>query len=407
MSYSFSNTGVTNAKLTGQMTLEEMVSTIKDHPEKDRIQQLHKLKYGSPEYDTLKSKFPYVMPHGIFSNGRKKADFLDTTGTLYYDVDSANIPDGNIDAMKEMILQRHRDQICLLGRSVGNRGLFLYIRLENPEVLNIHNFDAVHEHVRTHILQDVPTDACAKGIARPHIIPYDPNLYYAPVASLRIDLVSIPEVRKGIITSNYNTVTNGYRGDDTFLPISEVRNRIKTRTHVDLKGKDILVEDLPYCDLFIPHFVADGAKHKTYRAMVNGILLNNSSLEVPFVLGYINYVNLYRTGGKPMQTREMINTVIHEYNRIMSGGRIKAKIKRYHTDPCLGKIKRLQLVAKTRGSEIKTRSISLIKDAVKELEKREEKVTQSNVLALLGGKLKEATIKRHWRDVVPKTKEEN
>jgi hypothetical protein len=400
--FSFSSKGVTSGVLENEISLEKLVDIIRDHPQKQCIQYLHQLEYGSENYKQLKIKFPYVTPHGTFNGGRKKQSFVDFSGVLYYDIDCPAIHQ-DIDTVKSSILSKHRDKICLLGRSVGNRGLFIYLRLENPEVLTIDNFDEIHEYVRTVILKDISTDRGAKGLARTHIIPYDPELYYNSIASLKIQLEqAAPKSIKSLITSINKTSNTGYRVNETFLPITEVLKSITTRTKIDLQGKDILIADLPYCDIFIPRFIKDEQKHKIFTAIVNGLILNNPGIELLYILSFINFINQTRTGGHPMSKRELERTVRCEFERITAGGLLKVKTKRYHTSINLGKTERIALVAQYRAKEAKAKSKESIRQAISNLRISGEKLTQEKVHEKLKGQLSLSTIKRHWRKIVIK-----
>lgn len=360
------------------------------------------LPYGSDVYKIIKQRLPYVLPHGTFHSNRRKEDLEAFSGYFFFDVDAGSLPEGP-EALRNYILNKYTGKIALLGKSVGGRGLFFYMRVEHPELLTAENFDLIHQFLRESIVGDIPTDKKAGGIARPHIIPSDANLYINLSARVHVPDY-ILSGKKTITRCTSNTKQFGCTGDDSFLDIKEIIKVVKISTEVDVGNLDVLVQDIPCCKVFIPRVIKDDKKHRVFRSMINCIMHNNPGLDLIYVRSFIHLVNKYYTDGRPMAHREMLRTVEAEYNRILSTGAIYGlKNKRYHSNSKDDRITRIRKVARVRGEEQKQRSIALISEAVKLLkEESASKPTIKEVAKLLKGKLSIATITRHWRSVVPK-----
>ena len=394
-------TGIACTKLTEKKSLEELVQFIKDHPEKALVKLLREADYKSDKYRKYKGMLPYVMPHATF-NGQRKTEFVDQpTGCIYLDIDKSDLPEG-LEAMKKTILEKHADKVAMMGTSVGGSGIFIYVRIENPEVLTTKNFDSAYNYVRTVLFHDIPTDANASGIARVHIIPADPEVYINLDASIVLPDTVLQDTKA--VSSCTKDTPLGYTGDDKFLDIGDILVRLKTQTTVDVGDLPVLIQDVEYSKLFVPRIIPDGKKHATYRAMVNSIKFNNPDFTLLDILSYINYINNNYTGRKPMKRREMKNTVEAEYDRLEKTGDFRCtRIKRYHTNPEDDRLTRIRNAAKARGGEIKQKSIALISEAIQQLKESGcERPTIKMVAKHLKGKPSESTITRHWHTVVPK-----
>ncbi|WP_132055379.1 BT4734/BF3469 family protein [Pseudocnuella soli] len=399
--FNLSRAGITSTTLSETISFEELVQYIKDHPNEATIKFLRSQEYKGEEYRRYKNSLPYVMPHATFHGLRKKENADQPTGYIYLDVDKSDLPEGS-EAMKKYILEKHANKVTLMCTSVGGCGISIYIRIGNPEVLTIENFDSAYHYVRTVLFHDIPTDNQASGITRTHIIPADPEVYTNLDACVQLPDSGL-QTRK-TVSSCTKSLSLGYTGNDKFLDIDHVMKRMKTQTTVDVGDLPVLVKDVEYSKLFIPRIIPDGKKHATFRAMVNSIKFNNPDFTLLEILSFVNYINANYTARRPMEIREMKRTVEAEYDRIEKTGEFKCtRNKRYHSNPRDTRIIRIRNVAKVRGEERKQKSIALIAEAVQQLKESGcARPTIKKVATHLKGKLSEVTISRHWRTVVPK-----
>jgi len=168
-----------------EISIHDVEDLIKHHPQKDEILKLHKLPVKCDEYNKIKTYLPCVTPHAAFENYKRTENIKSLSSYMYYDVDVYNTTH-SIESYYDNIIKTHQDKISLAGRSVGNRGLFIYVKIDNAECLNKDNFNRVYDYIKNDILTDVTVDNSAKGITRYQIIPYDPYIYTNHSASLNI-----------------------------------------------------------------------------------------------------------------------------------------------------------------------------------------------------------------------------
>lgn len=400
-SFNLCRKGINCSFLSEKITPEELIQFIQNHPQKEQIESLRRSPYKSETYVSIKKSLPYVTPHATFNIQRKIENVNSLSGFIFLDIDKDSLPHGP-EPMKKYILEHHKEKVALMGTSVGGHGIFLYVRIENDKELTKENFDSVYNYVRNELFRDLPTDNNAGGLNRLHIIPADPEVYANFSASISVPDKVLENTKTLSSCNNNNSVC--YTGDEKFLDIKEVFNRIVKCTTIDIGDQDVLVKEVEWSKLYVPRVITDGKKHATYRAMVNSILFNNPGIDLWTIISFINYINSYFTDGKPMNLREMKRTVEAEYNRILDTRDFKGlKIKRYHTNPKYDRDTRIRLAAKARGNEQKQKSIQLISDAVQQIKAESaNRPTIKKVAELLKGKLSEATINRYWREVVPK-----
>src|SRR5687768_11907454 len=149
----------TTAKKGVTVSFSTLVSLIKDNPNKEIIKQLHREEYGSEAYSSIKTGMPVVSPHCRFKNdGPKKKDNIDGfSGYFYFDIDAKDIV-GSIDDLRQKIISKYSQVICLLGKSIGGKGLFFYIKIQNPGILTEKNFAVVRDCIIKKYLLEIPID---------------------------------------------------------------------------------------------------------------------------------------------------------------------------------------------------------------------------------------------------------
>ena len=120
--------------------------------------------------------------------------------------------------------------------------------------------------------------------------------------------------------------------------------------------------------------------------LVNGIMLNNPGIALHAVLSFIYYINQNYTDGKPMKTKEMVNTITAEFNRITGTGEFKGTgIKTVHINPVYDKATRQRTAASVNGRLKTERSIKDIKIVFEALKEQGLKPTAQRVAEVLDG----------------------
>ncbi|RZK11304.1 MAG: hypothetical protein EOO43_19440, partial [Flavobacterium sp.] len=277
-------------RVEGNINLGWLRKLIVNHPDHAIIQELRTRAMTEKESDALKGQIMCIKPHGEFEHYYQfsplknktilKYKLLKLSNFLYFDIDKCNV-----EQTKEQLLKKHADIIHLMGTSVRGKGIFFYVKIANGELLNKDNFMDVWHHFQTNVFADFKIDTSAKGLARNHVIPSDENLYYNENA---IAFISVDSIEKKNVINKMKCAT-GYDKEKkrenvmttscTFLPIDKVLPKIIWKTPAkDIGDEAYVLEDYLYAKIFLPYEIVDGCKHRTFRTMVNALLLNNREL---------------------------------------------------------------------------------------------------------------------------------
>lgn len=323
-------------RIEGTMTLKMLVSLIRCHPEQEKIHELRTKVMTKKEYDKCKGELNFcIKPHGVFEHYyTKKAGktalqyrLKQLSNFLYFDIDKCDV-----EQTRESLLSKHHDKIALLGQSVGGKGIFFYVKIANGDSLTPENFMTHWDYLQTEVFKDFRIDTSAKGLARNNVVSFDTNVYVNESAGYYIgSYESKVSTERSITSHNKEKKEECNRSCDTFLDIAECKEHIKWKTEIEMGDELYVIGDFYNGNLFVPKVIKDNYKHKTFRAMVNAIVYNNPSIEVKYILSFINFINTNYTGADPMKQQEMIYTVTTEFNRIKeTGDYIGLKKKKFY-----------------------------------------------------------------------------
>ena len=391
--FNYYEKGIKSTSQDNVLTIDELIKTIQDHPNKELIRELRGENYKSDRYVEIKEKLPCITPAGLFRNSRKEEEFMKASGYLFFDIDAPTI-DTDIDDFKNQIILDYKQYICLLGKSVGGRGLFFYIRVNG---ISKDNYSSVYEYYRTIIFKDLNTDNNAKGINRAHIIPYDSELY------INLD-ISLPIPDNLIIDNKENRTFNIKVNKESryilkvpLLPINEVFQKLKTETEVEVKDTLFEINPVDYLKLFIPKTIQDGNKHKIFRVLTEVILFLNPDASLLLIQSFINYVNQNHTT-KAMKFENMMRTVENTFNKIKETGEsnitFRTKTLHFNKDCGLTGDQKRSIAAKVNGLLKSFKSTASIIKAKEKLATLGKSITKSSVCIETGFCYK--TIHRNW-----------
>ncbi len=279
---------------------------------KTDIEYLRSLPYKSDEYERVKKGFPNITPHCTTIGGRRKVHAAAATGYLYYDIDVKERAGEPLMALKQRIIDEYGAYTCMCGISIGGQGLFFYVHVNG---ITLENFGEVHEYFKNEVFTTLKFDNGAKGIVRPQFITYDKNLWY------RYNVIELPDIpekykikRKG--KNSINTTTKAHDIDCfSLISLSELLPTLIRETPVDTGNADFIIQPIDYVSLFVHKNIRDGRKHSTYRTYTNVLTYLNPHIILLELVSFMNYVNMHRTGGKPMPFTEMVNTVAHAWKQ--------------------------------------------------------------------------------------------
>jgi|ERR1035437_5660 hypothetical protein len=393
--FSLLSGGFSTNNITGDIPIDVLLWMIKQNQHKERILKLHTLVKKCKDYDDIKEKLPCIKPHGTFDKIGTNDTLLNFSGYLFFDKDSCDP-----ESTKQIILNNHADKVCMLGTSCGGNGIFFYVRLSNPKILTPKKFNEIESYFIKHVFRDLNLDTSSTGINRNHVIPYDPNVYYNPDATVSIPSLILnrdnnKEVKKCISQCNKKEREKNNIGKYTFLDIKEVN--IKWKRDVEVGDADYIISDVEVCNLFFPRVIKDETKRYIFPAMVNSIMHNNPGIELIVILSFINFINENYTDDKPMQLRYMIFLVEREFNRIKEGGKIKhTRIKRVHTNPKLDTLTRVRIAAKVNGRLKQERSTLIVGMVYEALKEDGIKPTIERLAAVLEGRRSISIVQRYF-----------
>lgn len=383
------------------LSINELLNIVKNNPQSNLIENMRLLEYKSDEYNKIKSKLNCITPHGCF-NQILNDGLINLSGYLYYDIDNF---ENEIDMEQSISKLINEFPISFLQRSVSNRGYHFFIKYDtNFDPNDTFCFSNIHTYV-FNLLSDkgFVCDSSAKGLCRRMVISSDSNVYFNDKVSLGSIKVSHLEslnnsrqikkiIKKETIKPN-DTLSNS-----SIIPIDILKTQIKLKNEYekDIKG-DYIIDDMDFHFIYIPEFIKDGNKRKTYRRIINGLYYINNNITRKQVLSYLYFINDTRATPK-MNIKELIRLVEYVCDRIESTGEIniKTRTKKIHfsKNSNLDKKQKMKMGASINGRLRRNETIKRIKEAREQLLKNNQDDTQKNVMNLTG--LSIATIKRNW-----------
>lgn len=306
--------------------LEQLITFIKNHPNKSKIVELRKVKYKSPEYDVIKSELASITPHGTFSDS-KKTGLEDLSGYLYFDIDGF----ASTEVLNETIKTLNSTyQITFICKSCGGRGLAFLLKVNG---ITKDNFEKTHTFIRNQFKKEgYDIDQAAGGLIRKWIISYDPDVIYNKNAEYKVD----QEAYEKFVSENASTYkkvnkTGSILDDDHLesdvIPFDTLCKLIKVES--EYKGEivgDFAIEEMEYYRILYPQIINDGAKRRTYTRIVNALYYLNEEITQHQVYSYLYYVN--RTANPPMNTFKLKELVAYLCNAIQATGVINLKTRK-------------------------------------------------------------------------------
>lgn len=386
------------------ITFPTLVSLIQEHPRKAEIQELRCEPYGTEKYRKLKSTMPVLTPHcTIKNNGAKDSGNVDSfSNYFYFDVDAKDItPD--VESYKQYLLDKIGNVVCLLGKSIGGRGLFFYVKVADIEISHS-NFQSVREYLINTYLEGVPIDKKCSNGNRLHFVPFDKDVSCKEneVYFKNINLASFSHSQ--YINKHISTHCISRMGE-RFTSISTLYKKYNFETHVEVVSPFYDVKPVEnYKKIYIPKVIKDGFKHKCFSTIANQLIRLNDSMTEFELLSFLYYVNKNHTGDKPMMHCKLENLVRNVYKQTKENGLVLGKVrtKNIHFNKAnkLSKYQKIKIANRENGIIRKRRSVALIQDAIKMLREEGLNVTQLNVAQILSGRLSRGPIEKYWREIL-------
>lgn len=380
-----------------KITLDQLVTIVKDNPQKEIIEKIRSVEYKSSEYNNLKLKLNCITPHGIF-NSLCNDGLIETSGYLYFDIDGFDTEIELNDTKKKLI---DTYPISFLCKSVGGKGISFLIKINDTKKQLNDTFGDVYSFVRHMLIKSgFNIDVCASGLVRKMIISSDLDVYTSNKVlnidqeQFKIYLNSLKEVKKIQRKEELYYITL----DDTLIPFQELIKQIKLETEYTKEiDKDYVMEDLEYYKIIIPTKIKDGDKHRVFTRMINALYYLNPNINRLQIYSFISYINNNHTTQK-MNIQRLKTYVNYICQNIETTGEIKIKLRKkkihFNKNCNLTKKEKQSMATKLMNIKRGNETFKIIEEARMKCAQNNIVPTQKMISEITG--LSIATIKRNW-----------
>ncbi|SHF53720.1 BT4734/BF3469 family protein [Flavisolibacter ginsengisoli] len=285
--------------------ITSLYGIIKDHPSKEKILKLHRLNKGTPEYNSLKLQLPCITAPSICNQTKDYNDIIMMSGYLYYDLDDVYDLSDTIGNLVTL----HGDKITLACMSVGGKGISFYVKCNG---LTKENYPLVFTAL-TSEFDGFNLDSKCSNPNRVHILPYDPNAYFNPDASIELSSLTSGKNKLSYRLTTYECSQPNTEGKNdqrfTLVPLDELMPKVKWESYCYHGPDDFEIKEIDYCKLLYPEKrIPNGKKRTTFTRLVITFCYCNPQLDFDHVLSFINLVNNDRTEER-MVFLEMVRLV--------------------------------------------------------------------------------------------------
>ena len=396
--FSLFEKGIKDTKCSKFIGLPELIQTIRNNPNADKIDTIRNLRIDCDDYyKELKSELPYITPVCMVKIRNLDASHFDEniiqfSQYLYYDIDKLNPED-----YKSYFIKRYGHLASLVCLSSSGGGVSVLFKVKN--IINRNNFEEIWSTIRTTVLSDEPIDIRCKNIGRAMFISHDPFVYCNFENEIEVklaDSVQIPLKKEGNQYKTCKDFNNTLNSPFSVISIDKVLQKLITRTVVEVKNPIVDFKPVDYLKVFIPELIKDGTKHTIYTSMIHALVYLNPSIEKEYIFSFLFYVNS-RFAKPKMEKREFIRLFNLVYNGIKETDKIyvnkEIKFIHFHPDCKLTKDEKINISNMLNGYRRKNDSIQKIITARHELENQGKKITQKRIAEISG--LSPKTVRTH------------
>jgi hypothetical protein len=398
--FSLFDDGITDTECKRIIGLPELRQLIRNNPNTDKIDKIRQLrKIGDKYYKTLKSELPNITPNCILSERNLDGEnfeknFRQFSQYLYFDIDGKTNPE----EYKSYFIEKYGHLASLVCLSSSFGGISVLFKVKNT--ITVDNFDTVWINVRNAVLSGETIDPSCQGIGRAMFISHDPDVFcnFENEIEVKISDVTSDKCKKRVKQSKTSSHFN-FRLNSPFsiLTIKDVLQKLKTRTTVDVSNPIVDFMPREYVEIYIPHIIKDGTKHRIYTRMIHTLIHLNPEIEESYIFSFLYYVNS-RFAKPRMEKREFARLFNMVYIGIKSTGitQISKEVKYIHFNPSCGlsKEEKMTISNMLNGFKRKNESIQKIIDARYELEQKGQKITQKRIAKITG--LSPKTVRSHY-----------
>jgi hypothetical protein len=422
--FSLFTKGITDTKSPALIDFRSLVTMIKDHPEKDKIKSIAKLRASKDEsYKTLKLQLPnitpncYVLERNIGDKETFERNFQGMSKYLYFDFDDVD----DVDSFKNRLIMQYGAHCSLISKSSSGKGISMLIRVNSG--LNELNYIEVWDYIRNGLLCNEDVDMKSRNLGRAWFVPYDTNVF----CNYESDVIVPSRFLKSKTVPYYSPKDKSVKKDSKQdKVVQDMLKRVFDSLDIDTSDEDygdtevyskemVSISDLVWStpvevnepileykpvivdNLYFPAFIRDGKKRSVFCKLIFKILKLNPYKTESFIYSVLSRVNEKYTD-VPMADKKLKELVSSIFLKIQKEGNndTGGKIKNIHFNKnCnLDRKSKIRIANKITGINKSNNSIELINSSIQYLTTNNLKVTKMAIAKHSG--LGYATIKRNY-----------
>jgi hypothetical protein len=418
------NGGITNIFPNETIDLLSVSHLIKNNPEKDKILEIRDLRTrnlkdarGNDLYKVKKEKLSYLTVNAVLRKRSLKeteefeSNFMFPSGYIYLDFDRKDIT--KTPEFKRQFIEMYGDKVSLVSYSSSMGGISVFVKYSGVCFKSELEYEVLRNYIiETHFTKiKSEIDSNTEGIGQCWYIPIDENPYenYSNVIIIPPTIFDHLNNKSNTAKKTPDRIVEGknqykMKGginitlDYTNKPtINEVISNTKWSTNVKIDKDVVEIKEIDFNKLFIPRFIPDGKKIKTFTSIFANFIELNPDLPIEYVITLLNHINYNNTGSEPMSNdnfKKVIDGLIRSYRSGKLYSTSKKKHVHFNKNASLSKNQKIGIANKLNGSIRRNRSILKIINAKKELEEIGEEVTKSKVIKLTN--LSKRTVYDYW-----------
>lgn len=316
---------VKNRKVISQISLEELISTIKNPSitTKKVVDYARTLDKKSKEYSTIKQSLNCFVPNFNHTSYVESSTINKSTGFLYIDVDYAV----SVDYSKF-------DFIVAAWKSLSGVGLGILVAVEglNAKSITKKQLELAVNTISSKL--DITPDKNAISRDRLNALSYDEDIY-SNLGYSTLKLLLDNNSNKKLQSNSNKSLSIRLEMDDNFfsndIRYSNLDSFLEKYTFEDDEVyKDLGDNKIHYCELYIPKTIKDGNRNsKLFQicSMVRGL---NPNLKPERLLGFMSAVNnsVCQNPLEDCEIKNMVNRILLKEPELFSN-----KTKTYLFNP--------------------------------------------------------------------------
>jgi hypothetical protein len=395
---------------------------VKNNPEEDKIIEIRDLrardvrdKNGNELYKLKKDEISYLTVNAILRKrsliepGEFELNFLFSSGYIYFDIDRKDIT--KTPELKRQFIEMYGDKVSFVSYSVSMGGISAIIKYSGVSFKSEEEYKVLRNYIiETHFPKlKSEIDSKTEGIGQCWFIPSDKDPYENYSNVILIPPTIFDHLNNKSDTSKKNTERKGKtqckmkRGKNITLDftnkptINEVLSNTNWTTNVNIDKDVVDIKEVDFNKLYIPRYIPDGKKIKTYTSIFANFIELNPDLPIEYAITLLNHININNTGSEPMSKvnfKKVIDGLIRSYKSEKLYSTSKKKLVHFNKNASLSKNQKIGISNKLNGSIKKNKSILKIINAKQELKEKDEEVTKSKVIKLTN--LSKTTVYSYW-----------